>query len=142
MSFSISFINSPKHLLENKIHRGKIMIDDFEEVFEASLSFWTPEDYERHWKAALKILLEGTDKSCLITSMYDPKTANFLFWWPLYRNDQIVYIRNQILFFDKIAVDFDTTRPYQFVPDRRPNKQVSEWNIGVEQIRAFYLAIH
>jgi hypothetical protein len=38
-----------------------------------------------------------------MTSMTDPRTSNFLVYWPMYREGEDVYIQNAIIFLDEIA---------------------------------------
>jgi hypothetical protein len=145
MFFSISFIEDKELCDSLKVpdgfQLGSIVIGEFEELFESPLSFWSIGDYQKHWKRALERTVNGAAKSCLFTSMYDPPTANFLFWWPLYREGQIVYIQNQMLFLNKIDGALDPVNPYVHVPDRKvinkDGEKISEWNTTVEEISQF-----
>jgi hypothetical protein len=137
--FSIEFITPPK-VVQN-LRRGVIIIDNYKEQFEASLSFWTPNDYQSHWRQALNRILTGAERSCLITSTYDPKSANFLFWWPLYRDNTTVYIQNQVLFLDTIGGIFRVADCYSYIPARRTHSDsgapISEWSTNITDIQSF-----
>jgi hypothetical protein len=113
--------------------QGVIRIGNFEERFEASLEYWKPNHYESQWANAITRLCSQTPKSCLITSITDPATANFLFWWPMYLVGQNVYFRNHILFLADITSSFDPTNPYPHIPDRsvtnEDGERISEWVI-------------
>jgi hypothetical protein len=79
MDFSINltdkeFIDGNERFLVGDIHLG-----EFHETFMASLSYWTKSDYFKQWKIALIKICNGNDKSCLITSMFDPSIANFIY---------------------------------------------------------------
>jgi hypothetical protein len=121
--------------------QGIIQIDDFQESFLSSSVFWKSQDYEAHWKEQIKIIVSGGTVSCLITSMIDPGSANFIFWWTLYRSDRIVYFQNQILFLSSIAGPFDVEHPERHVRERsvrtEDGEEISEWKTSVEALQAF-----
>src|SRR5579863_9497627 len=81
---------------------GKIRIDDYQETFVASLVFWSPAQYQRHWETSLRRIVAGGDRSALITSYVEPAPGGFLYWWPLFREGQTVHLQNQMLFFDQL----------------------------------------
>lgn len=65
---------------------GRIVVGDFAETFCVDLTFWRPRRYERSWAHALRRLEEAdVTTSCLVSSITDPKTVNFIFCWTLYR---------------------------------------------------------
>jgi len=137
MAFSISFPNN-NSLAPNELKLGKIVLGDYSEYFKSSLSYWSVEDYKNHWKNALhKIAYEST-KSCLITSIYNPQSSNFLYWWPIYKDGSSVFFQNQILFLKRVRPRFDPTNPYLSIPDRKTiNKdgnEISEWELRTEEI--------
>jgi hypothetical protein len=47
---------------------GEIQIEDYTETFVASLVFWTPARYERHWREACQRLIRDGTESALISS--------------------------------------------------------------------------
>jgi hypothetical protein len=120
---------------------GLIIIGDFEERFEASLSYWSVKDYQRHWWQALERIKAGEIKSSLITNMYDPQTANFILWWPLYRDGQDVFVQNHVVPMDEINGTFDPVNPYVHVRDRETvnedGKRISEWKTTVAEIEDY-----
>ena len=143
--FSIEFeetkIGTPDSAL---VSNARITIGDFTERFEASLEFWSKNDYRCHWRTSIRRLTELSElhnKSCLITSLTDPKSANFLFWWPIYRIGDCAYFQNQVLFLDQIVGRFDPNNPYGFVSDRMTVSQVgspiSEWSVPVSSLSRF-----
>jgi hypothetical protein len=94
--FFITFYGEPD--AENRLMReGVIRIGGFSEAFEASLVYWTEDDYLQQWQQALARLFAGYEHSCLISSIDDPKQARFLIWWPIYRVGDRVYIQNRTI---------------------------------------------
>jgi CdiI N-terminal domain len=124
---------------------GKIVIDSFCETFTASLSSWTREQYDRHWNTALERLIDGADRSALITSYIEPPTEagpnDFLVWWPLYRDGDTVYVQNHLLFFGKLKAQFLLERSWESLSDRQvmndEGQKISEWVTTVQDIRNF-----
>lgn len=133
MSFAIQFCG-PYNPDENT-YKGEIVIGDHTESFWAPLWYWSVADYERQWKEGLIRVVEGQTKSCLITSMNDPTLAKFIFWWPLYRVGNQIYIQNHILFLDK-RLRFSEKDLYERVPDREvlsdEGDPISEWATTTE----------
>lgn len=144
MTFSISLLSEPVSYpeLKEKACWGLITIGSFQERFIAALDYWDAADYVRHWKQAIHRIIQPSPNSCLITSMYDPATANFIYWWPMYRIVDTVVIQNQILFLDKLPTPFDPNSPFSYVPKHETvnedGVQISEWSLSIEELKAFY----
>ena len=124
---------------------GRIFIDDFVESFRIKLGYWSVDDYRRSWCAALQVLEENKhSRSCLAVSMSDPATTNFIFLWPLYREADVVYVQNSVLFLDE-AKSFNPDSPWLSVPPReRVNEDgqaISEWMTDMASIREFRRSI-
>lgn len=143
-NFSIKFINQP--FLDEEsgelLCYGEIKIDYFKESFLASLSFWNQANYQAHWKDSLqKIASNNFNQSCLITSMYNPQYANFIFWWILYKEDQIVHIQNHVLFLETISEGFKIENIHSYIPEREiyteDGETISEWSIDIKEIKDF-----
>ena len=121
---------------------GFVKLDTYEERFVAPLVYWTVAAYRRQWREGIRRCLDGQARSCLITSMRDPQTANFIQWWPLYRVVDDVYLQNQILLLDQIHGAFVPSEPYAHVPERRTvnadGERISEWHIRVEDLQEFF----
>lgn len=120
---------------------GKIVLGDFSEDFHASLSYWKRSDYERQWADALKCLINGCDKAALITSMYDPAEANFIFWWPMYSEGGKVFVQNSILFMEDMTEPFNEKQICDYVPDRvcvnEEGYRISEWVLELNDLQVF-----
>ncbi|XZE20901.1 hypothetical protein SH449x_000793 [Pirellulaceae bacterium SH449] len=134
--FDIS-LNS--NAIESSTCVGEIRIGGFFESFECSLEFWKASDYEAQWRRAINTIVCGAEKSCLITSMTNPASANFLFWWPIYRVDRVVFIQNQVLFLDECRKTFDLGKPEKWVPDRvsinEDGSKISEWSAPLTDLK-------
>lgn len=139
--FSINFLfDDYQEGLSNEIF-GEIVIGDFQERFISSLHYWNILDYQAHWTDALERVVKGADNSCLITNMVDPKLANFIVWWPIYRFGRKLIFHNQLLFINKKV--FDPTNPYVHIEKFREysveGKSLSKWEISVDQIEEYLL---
>lgn len=100
---------------KNKDSVGEIKIGDFTETFDMATDYWTIFDYKRQWIDGLRRVVQGKDSS-LITSLTDPKSANYIVWWPLYVRGSNVIVHNQLLFLDQLKQNFCIHDPYVHVP--------------------------
>jgi hypothetical protein len=122
---------------------GKIQLGAYVETFVASLVFWTPSQYEQHWHLAAKRMVEGAEKSALITSYIEPtlQPDEFLIWWLLYRDLDTVFVQNQFLFFERLRAPFSTSNPWDSIPNRRTvndeGMKISEWTTTVDSFADF-----
>jgi hypothetical protein len=124
-----------------EIALGAIRIDDFEEAISCPLSYWKQDEYLQQWCEGLKRLVENDVPSAVVTSMYDPKFANFIMWWIMYPIGDVVYIQNQILFMEDIVDDFSLENIYKFIPARETINEdgmpISEWTISRRAVSSF-----
>lgn len=132
--FSIEFLPAAEQPDQQPgLRIGTIRAGNFEERFEAPTEFWTPERYESQWAEAVRRLGPQTPRSCLITSITNPASANFLFWWPMYLIGERVHVQNHVLFFSEIKGSFDPSNPYPHIPERtvtnEDGERISEWII-------------
>jgi hypothetical protein len=120
---------------------GRIQIEDYFETFVASLVCWAPEDYGRHWTEGCRRLFNGNSESSLISSYVDPSMSEFLMWWPLYREGEIVHVRNEILPYATLEEPFAIEDPWSSIRLRRlatdEGFEVSEWETSVQSLREF-----
>lgn len=146
MSFSISLLSEVLRNPEsNEVSAlGVIRLGDFQESFTASLSYWTAQQYKRHWLEAVeRLVLKMETKSCLVTSMFDPDIANFIMWCPMYRFGDAVYVQNQILFLEQLSKPFRERKLFSFVPERQTHGEdgkLSEWTVSIEDLESFLFA--
>lgn len=138
MNFSIYFLELKTEEVAENLQLGEIRINDYCESFQASLSYWNQSDYMQHWKEALLRICNGEDKSALITSMYDPTSASFISWWPLYLEQDVIYIQNQLLFLEQLDKPFFESKLYDYVDSREifdeDFQKISEWHVHISDI--------
>jgi hypothetical protein len=120
---------------------GFLTIGQFHESFHASLSYWDRERYLLQWREALERLIEGEDRSALVTSMYDPGAAGYIFWWPLYAVGDSIHVQNHVLFLNDLVEPFDEAELYRFVRERETvsedGQAISEWTVALSVIETF-----
>lgn len=75
---------------------GRIQIEEYTETFISSLVTWAPAQYELHWREAC-LRLVGDRDAALICSYVEPPMSEFLVWWALYRDGEIVHVGNEVL---------------------------------------------
>ena len=143
MTFNIGFENEV-HIdrkSETTSRKGIITIGGFREGFLSLQSFWNAAQYESHWRTAIGRILNSDVTSCLITSIADPSQTQLLFWWPLYREGNYIYLQNGILFFAQSQLPFDPDDPFASVPPRTmiddDGRRILEWKLNVRDLEAF-----
>jgi hypothetical protein len=122
---------------------GRIVIGDFVETFRIPLGFWSESDYRRSWRQAFDALKgDPNSRSCLLVSMTDPESTNFLTCWPMYRDGDSVYIQNAIIFLDELESDFDIREPWASISPRcaidEDGNKISEWVVSMDSVRDFF----
>ena len=120
---------------------GKVRIEDYTETFVASLVCWTPARYEQHWREACQRLVGAEQESALISSYVESPMSEFLVWWPLYRDGQVVHVRNELVIFSQLSKPFSIEDPWSSIRERRilaeEGSQISEWDTRIESLREF-----
>jgi hypothetical protein len=120
---------------------GKIIIGNFTEKFESLTTYWDRKKYQQNWEMGIKRLLNGKTKSCIITSMSPPAQANFIIWWPMYLENDIVFFQNQLLFMNQLKAPFDPEDPYIHLSDRETSidihHPISEWTVPIGSLHEF-----
>jgi hypothetical protein len=118
---------------------GKIWIETYNETFISSLVTWDQAAYQHSWQLAMSRIIEGAEKSALITSYVEPHKSKYLIWWPLYRRDETIYVQNQMLFYDQLEKPFSLEQSWEFIKKRQTvnaeGNQVSEWTTNVSSLR-------
>ncbi|WP_330455490.1 hypothetical protein OIB37_00435 [Streptomyces sp. NBC_00820] len=121
---------------------GRIVVGGFGETFPIDLTYWNSSHYEQSWSSALN-RLEGGDvaTSCLVSSLSDPVTANFISCWPLYRIGDDVFVQNSLVFLAELSEPFDPEQPWLSIGPREVvdegGNEISEWRVDVEAVRRF-----
>ena len=117
---------------------GKILIEDYTETFFASLVCWTPAQYEQHWREACQRLIDGRQDSALICSYVESSLSEFLVWWPLYRDGQVVHVQNELLIYSQLSKPFSIEDPWSSIRERRiatdDGSAISEWDTTIQSI--------
>lgn len=123
------------------VGKGWIQIGDFAESFEMVFEFWSPQEYQRHWIEAIRRMVDGAEVGALVTSVTNPDTANFLFWWPMYREGNRIIFQNQILFLTELEQPFRLEEYVAFVPRRETinedGDKISEWAVPLADLKGF-----
>lgn len=119
--------------------RGEISLAAYSEQFECPFEFWNREDYENHWYQSIRRVVIDRLDSCLITSLTNPHTANFLFWWPIYMTgENSVAIQNEVLFLDQCLEQFDPKSPFRSLRPRTVTSddgiKISEWHLPLASL--------
>lgn len=127
-------------------HRyGQLRIGDHVETFLAPMSYWGELEYRRQWRTGLQRLSNGAASTCLVTSITDPKQSNFVRWWALYRDGDMVILQEHIHFLDESPF-FDAQNPYASVtPHVRTSDDgstISEWSVKAANVFAAVDDIH
>jgi hypothetical protein len=76
---------------------GRIKIGDFSERFILPIAWWSCEEYEQQWQEGLE-RIHYTNTSCLITSVELSNRSPLVNRWVLYKEQDIVYVQNELLF--------------------------------------------
>lgn len=111
---------------------GEISFPGLQEEFRSSASYWSISDYVSQWDAACLRFRSDAPTTCIVTSMEDPRTANFFRTWVFYRVDRkTVAAQCHILFADQLEKTFEPARAWDFVRKRRTvdaeGQRISEW---------------
>ena len=140
MPFSIDLLDESTSDIESA-RSGLITIGSYVERFVAALDYWDVTTYRCHWQQAVTRIVQGAVTSTLITSMYDPVVANFIYWWPMYRVGQTVQFQNHILFLKELGTPFDPNDPFCFIPERMiinsDGEKISEWSASIADLECF-----
>jgi hypothetical protein len=121
---------------------GRITVGSFSEDFPMDLSFWSVKEYRNSWRSALERASRMTTAtSCLVSSITDPTTSNFISCWPLYRDGQHVRVQSSLIFLDELSEKFNEREPWRFitphsVTDEEGNR-ISEWSTQMTEVQHF-----
>ena len=141
---------------DSKAVWGEIRIGAFRERFVARVVCWSAEQYEKQWESALRKIVTGSTPTALITDYVEPNlsSGNSLWWWPLYREGDSVYIQNhlrmlyrkgdsvymqnQLVSSGPLDLQFSVQRPWESIKERKivgaEGSKISEWETIVESI--------
>src|SRR5262249_26362363 len=114
---------------------GSVTLGDYRESFLASLSLWSPRDYEQQWLDAATRLIRGEERSAFFTSA-------FQFWWVMWRDVEAVRVHEEVLTperLEELGPSPDTSQaPYQLIRPYRSvteeGEAIAEWHLSVADI--------
>lgn len=119
----------------------EIVINDFQEEFYISLTYWNFEDYQESWLKSLERGLTDKDHAALAVSMYEPRESNFIFIWVIYFDGDNAHIQNNVLFLDEYQC-FTPNKINEFIEPRTTHDEdgtkISEWNTDLKSVINFY----
>ncbi len=143
MSFYIGFCDekSPVRRIESSCRDGLIRIGEFEERIQVPLSYWDENEYEEQWKDGVGRVLGGHSRSCLLTAVTDPKNTHYFEWWLIYREAEVVFLQNGILFLEDSKHSLDPKHIFDDIPVRETmedGRPVSEWTVPLTDFEEFY----
>jgi hypothetical protein len=128
---------------EGLIQMGNICFGTLDENFESSLHRWSREEYESSWVEAASAVWRG-ENAAFITEFSLPQDNNRLWWWPLYRDGDVVHIQMHLLIFDHLDKPFDPSQPFASLRPRITHNEdgqlLSEWTVGIEEFRPFVVS--
>lgn len=121
--------------------KASIVIGESTEAIEVPTSYWSIDDYFAQWLEALTLVLDEGHPAALVTKMYDPRLANFFEIWPLYPDNNVCHVRNQIVMAKDLGEHFGSTDVARAVLPRRllndDGEEISEWTVPLVDIEEF-----
>jgi hypothetical protein len=140
--FLVDFIDdfSCSHRVQNT-ELGEIVIGEHREFFHASLSYWNRDQYLNQWKEGLEKICTHRACSSVITDMYDPKSSNIAQWWVFRPEQDIVFVRNELVFLEKVDSQLFEQNIYQYIQEKpsakNKGRKISEWQIKISELIEF-----
>jgi CdiI N-terminal domain len=123
--FDIRFDDGGRATLEGLL-KGRLIAGPGEEDvrrFESTTQYWPQERYERQWREGVTRILDGRPSSCLLTTLYGPPGAWFVYLFELHSDGDIVWVVPRYPG-EIIPASFDPATPYDSVlPAPEPGEQ-------------------
>lgn len=139
--FGIFPENKPVEVEGESVLPASIVIDEFTEMMNMPLTYWSVDDYKLSWLRSLEDGLTTKKHAALAVSMYDPKNTNFIFTWVLYFFGVDVFIQNNILFLDECP-GFTPETINGYTESRTTHNEdgmkISEWHTDLDSVINFY----
>jgi hypothetical protein len=139
--FFIRFISDANQTQSKNTKIGEIIIGDFQDFFHSSLSYWNQQQYLKQWKEGINRICRGEAYSSLITDMYDPNSSNIVQWWVLRCHQDIILVRNELLFLEVLKKPLIEEEIFQYIEDRpavnKNGKKISEWELNLSDLQNF-----
>ena len=139
--FGIFPEDKPVDIEGERVLPALIIIDEFSEMMNIPLSYWSVNDYKVNWLSSLEEGLANKKHAALAVSMYEPNNANFIFTWVLYFLESNVFVQNIILFLDDCP-SFTPETINDFIEPRTTHNEegmkISEWETDLKSVLDFY----
>jgi hypothetical protein len=135
--FDIRFELGPEVDLGNRM--GSITLGSHTERFQSPVGYWSLRDYEQQWIAAARRLLSEPE-TVFLTSVADPDAVEVIRGWPMWRDDELVYVHERLFILNQLDHKFDVEQPYSHIGQRLQigeDGRISEWRLQVEDISSF-----
>jgi hypothetical protein len=135
--FDIRFELGPEVDLGNRL--GSITLGSHIERFRSPVAYWSLRDYERQWIAAAQRLLTQPE-TVFLTSVPDPEAAEVIRGWPMWREEDLIYVHERLFVLKQLNHKFDVDQPYSHVGQRLQigeDGRISEWRVTVQDISSF-----
>ncbi len=120
---------------------GELVVGNFSERFEMLFEDWSARDYEKQWLAALTAVLSTAPRAALVASAPRVQTANYVMLWPVYREQDVIYVQQQVLLLENIRSEFSYEHVDRFIDERETIDEngdlVSEWKTSVQAVQEF-----
>ena len=134
---SIGFVGSQYIANGTPFRNVVITVPNMVDICPAELSTWKESDYELSWTDGLQSIVSGArDRAALVVSMPTIRQSSFLHWWPIYRDQGVVVIREQLLMLADLQGVMTEKNYFDFVPERHRTQasatgreMISEWTV-------------
>ncbi|MEO2088848.1 MAG: hypothetical protein ABGY75_05035 [Gemmataceae bacterium] len=98
------------------------------------LEYWTLNRYIDQWSEAVRVVLNGGDRSAIITTIYEACKSDNLVAWVMYTDGNSKIIIQQQLLFPRSKYFQNDSMLYEAIRDREivncDGDQISEWTIS------------
>jgi hypothetical protein len=108
-------------------------------LFLADLRYWGVADYQLQWQSALERLAYGAPATALFTAYRGPAESSHVAW-ALWREDDWVYVQEQMFLSTELGPSFDPWSPDAHVGPRVPASAeglpIAEWRTELVHLLA------
>ncbi|THV32113.1 hypothetical protein [Glycomyces paridis] len=109
------------------------------EYFRSSLGHWSVERYAASWRAQFAALRRGASVAVLFTGVEDPRSANFVTGWVVYRpGDGFLYLQERLFLDSQLPVGWELRDLGRTVGERttvtEDGHAVAEWRVRLADI--------
>jgi hypothetical protein len=120
---------------------GALIVGGYREEFHADLSYWSAEQYQQSWRAALTHLLTDRPSVALMTWMADPASQADRRAYVLYRRGEAVHVQEAFFLVGDNPAQFDAdgqvTNIELWAAQTDDGRPIDDWQTTVDAVRAF-----